>query len=73
MPSPRDITEALSNWENRQVDATTTAMYRKSSKNKLPERKLNPDLFSIWVYSMLMIALLAQLGTLVSIDLLDLF
>ncbi|QYY36613.1 hypothetical protein [Ruficoccus sp. ZRK36] len=32
------------------------------------ERRLNPDLFGIWVYSLLFIALLGQLALIVALD-----
>ena len=72
MPSPKDITEALSQRKIQQPDGPATGMYKEPGKGKLPERKLSPDLFSAWVYFLLLIALLAQLGILASIDILDL-
>ena len=73
MPSPKDITGSLSDWDKRkprpEVSQPATNQPLKPSPAPV-ERRLSPDLFSIWVYILLFLALTAQLGMLVSLDIL---
>ncbi|MBC2595513.1 hypothetical protein H5P28_14700 [Ruficoccus amylovorans] len=73
MPSPKDITRALSDWEKRKPvrPEPEPAVYQTVKKTSAPvERRLNPDLFGIWVYILLFLTLLGQLGMLVALDIL---
>jgi hypothetical protein len=71
MPSPKDITGALGDWEKRKpVPEFSQSTAPQSVERPKPprERRLNPDLFSVWVYVLLFLALAGQLGMLVALD-----
>ncbi len=73
MPSPKDLTGALSDWEKRKPTSGVPepAVNHPAKAKPWPvERRLNPDLFSIWVYVLLLLTLLGQLAMLVSLDIL---
>lgn len=73
MPSPKDITGALSDWEKRKPvrSEPEPSDHQTVKKASTPvERRLNPDLFGIWVYILLFLTLVGQLGMLVALDIL---
>lgn len=71
MPSPKDITGALGDWEKRKPvrEVPQSPVPQPVGRTKPPkERRLNADLFSVWVYVLLFLALAGQLGMLVALD-----
>lgn len=71
MPSPKDLTGSLAQWDKRRVEAasdTLSGMYIDAKGHQIPERKLNLDIFSGWVYTMLFLTLMAQLAIVMSLD-----
>lgn len=68
MPEAKDLTEALAAWDKRRAEPEIPSPYDTAGGNELPERKLNPDIFGAWVYLLLFLTLIIQLGVLASLD-----
>ena len=77
MPGPTNLTDRISHLRDRRVPSpvmsggsTPPQSPAPAGKKRLPERKFAADYFMLFVYALLAIALVAQLGLIVWLDLL---
>lgn len=77
MPGPTNLTDRIAHLRERKLDSAATQGDDAPSPKKpapekrrhRPERKFAPDFFMLFVYALLGIALLSQLGLIVWLDL----